>query len=210
MYFVVLPSGEKFGPADQATLQQWIQENRLNPQTILEDSVTGVQIPASSIPGLRWPNAAPPQATPPGGAYDYSQPRNTGPGGHYYRGDQLGPGQPLPSQYRKFNWGAFLFNWIWGLNHKKPILLVILGANLLGYVLPDVLSMILSLASFAACIYIGIKGNEWAWESGRFHDPEDMQRCQNTWGWWGLGIILLCCGSYAVLFAAMGATAFSR
>lgn len=51
-YFVIAPDGQKYGPADVMTLNQWVQQNRVTPTTMLEDAATGAQIPASQVPGL--------------------------------------------------------------------------------------------------------------------------------------------------------------
>lgn len=56
MYYVVdTATGMKYGPADLTTLNQWIQEKRLLPNTMLEDSSTGMQMMASQVPGLMFP-----------------------------------------------------------------------------------------------------------------------------------------------------------
>lgn len=57
-YFVIGTGGQKYGPADVPTLTQWASENRLSPTTMLEDSTTGVQAPASQVPGIVFPVAA--------------------------------------------------------------------------------------------------------------------------------------------------------
>lgn len=57
-YFVIGTGGQKYGPADVATLTQWASENRLTPTTELEDSVTGVRQIASQTPGIVFPVAA--------------------------------------------------------------------------------------------------------------------------------------------------------
>lgn len=53
-YFVVLPTGEKYGPADVQTLQQWVQEGRVKPEAMLQDAVTGQYITANQVPGLQF------------------------------------------------------------------------------------------------------------------------------------------------------------
>lgn len=75
-YFAILSDGQKFGPADIATLNQWAQENRIFPTTMLEDAATGTRIQASQVPGIIFPA---PAAAPPG---NYSQP----PSGAYMGG----------------------------------------------------------------------------------------------------------------------------
>lgn len=53
MYFVVLPDGQKFGPADLNLLNQWVAEGRVLPNSMLEDAQTGQRMPATSVPGLQ-------------------------------------------------------------------------------------------------------------------------------------------------------------
>ncbi|MEJ5251188.1 MAG: DUF4190 domain-containing protein [Armatimonadota bacterium] len=68
-YYVIAHDGNRYGPADIATLQQWVREGRIAPNTTLEDEVTGTQIRASLLPELShlFPQGAappPPQAPP--------------------------------------------------------------------------------------------------------------------------------------------------
>ena len=63
-YYVVAPDGQKYGPADEQTLAAWARENRLSPTTMLESSVDGSRVPASSVPGI-FPESQNPYATPP-------------------------------------------------------------------------------------------------------------------------------------------------
>lgn len=58
-FYVVLSDGRKFGPADIATLNQWITEGRLNRDTMLENEENGQQARARDVQGLQWANAAP-------------------------------------------------------------------------------------------------------------------------------------------------------
>lgn len=57
-YFVIANDGQKYGPADIATLNQWAQEGRVLPTQMLEDAATGTQTMASQVPGLIFPAAA--------------------------------------------------------------------------------------------------------------------------------------------------------
>lgn len=58
-YYVIAPDGQKYGPADVATLNQWAAEARLTPETQLEDTTTGARMSASAVPGITFPGAAP-------------------------------------------------------------------------------------------------------------------------------------------------------
>lgn len=105
-YYVIGPDGSKYGPADAATLKQWVAENRLFPDTMLEDFGSGQRMPASSVPGLFGDQAAPTATATPGDRNVMSQSLpsgSTGPSlydspvgnmapGHYERGSQGGDG----------------------------------------------------------------------------------------------------------------------
>jgi hypothetical protein len=64
-FYVVAPDGQKYGPGDVVTLNQWAQQGRVTPATILEDATTGARLPASQVPGMMFAPA-------PGS--DYAQP----------------------------------------------------------------------------------------------------------------------------------------
>lgn len=54
-YFVVMPDGQKFGPADLPILNQWAGEGRILPDTTIEDASTGHRFMASALAGLQLP-----------------------------------------------------------------------------------------------------------------------------------------------------------
>lgn len=51
-YYVIAADGQKYGPADTATLATWAQEGRINPDTQLESMQDASRLPASSVPGV--------------------------------------------------------------------------------------------------------------------------------------------------------------
>ncbi len=51
-YYVIASDGQKYGPADIATLASWAQEGRINPETMLESMQDASRVPASSVPGV--------------------------------------------------------------------------------------------------------------------------------------------------------------
>lgn len=84
-----------------------------------------------------------------------------------------GMGEQAPySISRGFNWGAFLFNFIWGLKYKKFALLLtpIFSCIPYGFIL-----------SIVMCIWAGIKGNQWAWEEVQYKDEKDFHNAQQAW-----------------------------
>ncbi|QYK53557.1 MAG: hypothetical protein KF824_01385 [Fimbriimonadaceae bacterium] len=194
-FFVVGADGGKYGPADAATLTQWAAENRLNPNSELESASTGARTVASQVPGIIFPVAAAAQANPmqptPTGQYSSSSVESN------YPRPGFGGNQPTSDDLRKFNWGAFLLNWIWGLNHKYPLALVALAIGIVGALFRDPsmagISMIFSFAQLGFCIWLGVKGNEIAWNSGRFATVDEMHKCQVIWAKWGVGILVVGC-----------------
>lgn len=71
-YFVIWPDGQKFGPADVATLQRWAVENRIGPATLLESAINGHHVRAADIPDLR--SVLPVNMPGPGGQTHYPPP----------------------------------------------------------------------------------------------------------------------------------------
>jgi hypothetical protein len=54
-YYVVDPSGQKYGPADLPLLQQWVREGRIVPTTSVFEEASGQTMVASSMPALYPP-----------------------------------------------------------------------------------------------------------------------------------------------------------
>jgi hypothetical protein len=75
-YYVIAQDGNRYGPADIPTLQQWVREGRIAPNTTLEDEVTGTQIRASLLPELS--HLFPSQSVPPGDSYRQPPPMTRG------------------------------------------------------------------------------------------------------------------------------------
>jgi len=79
----------------------------------------------------------------------------------------------VPAEIRKWNWGAFLLSWIWGIGNKTYIALL----TLIPYV------------GIIMAFVLGAKGSEWAWRNKRWESVEHFRRVQRKWAWWGVGII---------------------
>ena len=83
----------------------------------------------------------------------------------------------------RWNWGAFLLNWIWGVGNNTYIALLMF-VPFVGLVMPFVL---------------GAKGSRWAWRNGRWDSVEHFKRVQRLWAIWGV-VILIC---FLVLFGGL-------
>jgi hypothetical protein len=77
------------------------------------------------------------------------------------RGDQA----VVPPEIKRWNWGAFLLNWIWGIGNDTFIALLCF-VPLVNIVMPFVL---------------GAKGSEWAWRNKRWRDVAHFRRVQRVW-----------------------------
>lgn len=104
--------------------------------------------------------------------------------------DQSRPLDPndMPDELDRWNWGAFLLNWIWGIGNNTFIALLTL-VPVVGLVMPFVL---------------GAKGNRWAWRNGRWDNVEHFKRVQRAWAKWAvvvwIGAIILFGGIFGGVF----------
>lgn len=80
------------------------------------------------------------------------------------------PETSLPEEIHRFNWGAFLLNWIWGIMHKKYITLLYFPACIIPIIGP-----------LAISIWFGFAGNKWAWESKNWNSIESFNESQKFW-----------------------------
>ncbi len=83
-----------------------------------------------------------------------------------------GAAATVPREIRKWNWGAFFLNWIWGIGNNTLIALLCL--------IPGVV--------FVMAFVLGAKGSEWAWRNKRWESPEQFRRIQQYWA--AIGAVL--------------------
>jgi hypothetical protein len=93
----------------------------------------------------------------------------------------------IPAEIDRWNWGAFLLNWIWGVGNNTFIALLTF-VPLVGLVMPFVL---------------GAKGSRWAWRNGRWDSVEHFKRVQRLWAIWG---VVLWLGAIALFGGIFGGT----
>ena len=89
----------------------------------------------------------------------------------------------VPAGAKRWNWGAFLLTWIWGLGNSTYIALLAL--------LPAV--------NIVMAFILGIKGGQWAWKNRRWDNVEQFTRVQGLWTAFGLGLF----AGYAVSLALL-------
>ncbi|ELS0478071.1 ribonuclease G [Enterococcus faecalis] len=93
---------------------------------------------------------------------------------------------------KKWNWGAFSLNILWGIGNKTylPLLCLIPFFNLVW-------------------IFVcGIKGNEWAWKDGEYTDVETFKKVQKTWNRAGITLFIIQI-AIIILYFVLFATFFS-
>jgi Cytochrome oxidase complex assembly protein 1 len=95
--------------------------------------------------------------------------------------------EAMPAELDRWNWGAFLLNWIWGVGNNTFIALLMF-VPLVGLVMPFVL---------------GAKGSRWAWRNGRWDSVAHFKRVQRLWAIWGVVIWL---GAIALFGGIFGGT----
>ncbi|MGP8119862.1 MAG: cytochrome c oxidase assembly factor Coa1 family protein [Xanthobacteraceae bacterium] len=91
----------------------------------------------------------------------------------------------VPAEIDRWNWGAFLLNWIWGVGNNTFIALLAI-VPFFGVIMMFVL---------------GARGSGWAWRNGRWDSIDHFKRVQRAWAIWGVVVWL---GSIALLGGFMG------
>ena len=76
----------------------------------------------------------------------------------------------IPPELDRWNWGAFLLNWIWGIGNGTFIALL----------------MFVPVANIVMLFVLGAKGSQWAWRNRRWQSVEHFRRVQRLWAIWGV------------------------
>ncbi len=100
-----------------------------------------------------------------------------------------GPSTIVPAEVDRWNWGAFLLNWIWGIGNNTFIALL----------------MFVPFAGFIMMFVLGAKGSAWAWRNKKWESVEQFKAVQRQWSKWALIVY----AASAVLFGGLIFTAFS-
>lgn len=100
----------------------------------------------------------------------------------------LGKSAVVPTEIDRWNWGAFLLNWIWGVGNNTFIALL----------------MFVPLVNVVMLFMLGAKGNAWAWRNKRWESIEQFKRVQRKWAFWGVVVYIIIAifalGSIALTF----------
>ena len=76
----------------------------------------------------------------------------------------------IPPQIKGWNWGAFVWGWIWGIGNSTWIALL----DLIPYV------------NFVMPFILRARGNQWAWQNKRWDSVDHFQRVQRSWYNWAI------------------------
>lgn len=96
----------------------------------------------------------------------------------------LGPASHVPPEIQRWNWGAFLMNWIWGV-----------GNNTLAALL-----VFVPLFGLIWCFVCGARGSEWAWRNKRWESVAHFKATQRQWAKWGVILWLTFPLAFGALF----------
>lgn len=98
----------------------------------------------------------------------------------------------IPAEIDRWNWGAFLLTWIWGVGNNTFIALLTFVPFFGMVIMPFVL---------------GAKGSTWAWRNRRWDSVEHFKRVQRSWAIWGaviwLALIVLFGGIFGSIFYSL-------
>jgi len=81
----------------------------------------------------------------------------------------------VPTEIKRWNWGAFFLPLIWAIGNKVWI-------GLLAFI---------PLAYVIMMFVLGVKGSEWAWKSKRWNSVEHFEKTQKIWAIVGLIIFII-------------------
>jgi len=81
----------------------------------------------------------------------------------------------VPPEIMKWNWGAFIFSWLWGIPNNTY----------------RAFWVIFPFVGFCMMFALGFKGSEWAWRHKEWQSIEYFQQVQKKWAKAG-GIFILC------------------
>jgi hypothetical protein len=106
---------------------------------------------------------------------------------------QRNPPAEIPAEIDRWNWGAFLLTWIWGIGNGVLISLLVFVPFFGILIMPFVL---------------GAKGSAWAWRNRRWDSVEHFKRVQRLWAIWGaivwIALIALFLAIFGGIFYGLG------
>jgi len=90
----------------------------------------------------------------------------------------------VPPEIDRWNWGAFLLNWIWGIGNNTFIALL----------------MFVPFVNFIMPFVLGVKGSAWAWQNKEWESIDHFKAVQKKWAYWTAIVYLFFIAAFAGLF----------
>jgi hypothetical protein len=95
-----------------------------------------------------------------------------------------GSSAAVPEEVDRWNWGAFLLTWIWGVGNDtyRAFLMFVPFVNIVMWFI------------------LGAKGSAWAWQNRRWNSVEEFKATQRKWALWGAAVLVLLPTMFVALF----------
>lgn len=103
-----------------------------------------------------------------------------------------GANAAVPAEIDRWNWGAFLLNWIWGIRHNTWLALLVF----------------VPFINIAVLFLLGKRGSAWAWQNNRWASVAQFRAVQRRWAQWGVATCAFFAAACVGLFFAI--TAFFK
>ncbi len=87
----------------------------------------------------------------------------------------------VPDEIKGWHWGAFFWNWVWLVPVNTTLAIIMCFANIFTG----------GISTIVLAFYLGIKGNEMAWQSKQYKSIEEFKEEQKKWTLTGLICILV-------------------
>ncbi|WP_047999514.1 hypothetical protein [Lactiplantibacillus herbarum] len=97
-------------------------------------------------------------------------------------------GNQVPAEVKGWNWGAFMYNFIWGIGNRTYLPLLTL----------------IPIFNIVWIFVVGFKGNQWAWQKGDYKDVATFKAVQATWNRAGLVQFIIAIVIAALYFFFIG------
>jgi hypothetical protein len=96
----------------------------------------------------------------------------------------------IPAELDRWNWGAFLLHWIWGIGNSVFIALL----------------MFVPLVNIVMMFVLGARGSRWAWRNRAWRDAEHFRSVQRKWAIAGVIVWVASIGLAAAAFSSIPIT----
>lgn len=96
----------------------------------------------------------------------------------------MGKQSSLPPELKRWNWGAFFLNWIWGIGNSTYIAFL----------------MFVPFVNIIMIFILGAKGNEWAWQNRVWRDIQHFRKTQRQWAIAGVISWIVVIGAVVSMF----------